>query len=1322
MKRGDRITNCVKRGMCLLLVMCLTLTGLPVQALALLTPVNVAPVASAPFEQPQPVDYERLLAPGETDTGGTPDRTDGMDGPPASVQGDTDSTATGSDAAESVSGEDTLNEGISADSVPADSAPTDVLSSDSSSDTEPASGSSESREESAASDGTTEDGSAFEDHSVSDFVRPAPGSQAAESPSDGPDGTQDDPAGQAEESASAALRLPELSGQSDPYVEAYGEPIAVTEYTRVFAVPTAAPRRAAGRSNNGSTATRRDYTTVLSPIPNTFTAADGTEQRIDNTLILQDAGVPQYRNAANDLRLSLPAAFAPGDGLTVTLGTFSIRLIPLEGRYDRPAALENAVLYNDVFPDVDVQYTAQALQIKEDIILRAPTPRGVFRYRLETGDLQARMVENTVCLFADGDSLPTFTLLTPQMHDAAGAVSHDLHLVLEETAEGCFLTLTADESWLTDPTRVYPVTIDPTVLNTKKAATSFFTVGRSYFYQGINTASAGYAYKHWAGYPDDIDTLNFNRTFLQLPNVSSLLPATGEIDTAELVLYEYDNLSPGVTRFEVHKLKQSCTFDEVNDHSTSHWYFVTGREHEYVGAFTSALGYHRVDITETVNNWHKGVEPNYGLMILASPEVYSSAQSGGALFYMSGLSPDIPPYVEIKWHEMGDVSVRYPLDDTTVELRPINATDRSGKLEFYGVLWDGVATPDSTLRYRLNTGGYSGSALPDYNYLYPSTAAFESLFPAGATKYRRRLSNWQTAAPFVNIQYNTLYTLMAQAGKNGVDGRPATSDSFLVYKVQAFDTLTKLAAHYGVDYDQLARDNRIVDGLLVENNTLFIRNPKTTQPYSPAPLTDADKTRIDTMLVGRGLHCEFGFEPVNLNTGNFYLSAEDAVVQEAAGSFALARSYNTLMADLSGSFGRGWAFTWDESLARCADGALAYRRGDGSILYFTPDGRGGFDGPAGYGLSLTRQKTGETSKDFGTPEDPDVVTVDLYTYHITETDGTVRCFDTRGLLESVTDPQGRRTSLCYDDRQHLTGITTPAGRRFAFSADDHGLVTAVTLPDGCVLQYGYNDAGDLVSFTDALGGVTRYEYDAAHRMTAWYDLNGSCMVKNTYDGKDRVIRQLDGAGNASTLAYAANSTTATDAAGHVTVYRYDDRRRTTRIEYPDGSEERFGYNADNLLAFHQDALGRRTDYTYDAAGNLLQQTRFDGASQQYTYNAQNKPVSFTDYDGQTTQYEYSAAGDLVKTVFADGSASSISYDSLHRPVRITDALGNTSRLQYADGLLTCVTDADGGSYTFAYDAMGRVISVTDPTGGVSLTQYDAAGRVAAVRDAAGSWT
>ncbi|MEI3013318.1 MAG: hypothetical protein V8T36_00325, partial [Ruthenibacterium lactatiformans] len=104
------------------------------------------------------------------------------------------------------------------------------------------------------------------------------------------------------------LRAPILREKYDPYAEKYGAPVEVSEYARVFSAPSTNLFRAARGS-----AARKEYITVISPVPNTYVDENGQEHAIDNTLVVEDKnGVPTYENAANDLTLSLPVEFAPG--------------------------------------------------------------------------------------------------------------------------------------------------------------------------------------------------------------------------------------------------------------------------------------------------------------------------------------------------------------------------------------------------------------------------------------------------------------------------------------------------------------------------------------------------------------------------------------------------------------------------------------------------------------------------------------------------------------------------------------------------------------------------------------------------------------------------------------------------------------------------------------------------------------------------------------------------------------------------------------------------------------------------------------------------
>ena len=94
---------------------------------------------------------------------------------------------------------------------------------------------------------------------------------------------------------------------------------------------------------------------------------------------------------------------------------------------------------------------------------------------------------------------------------------------------------------------------------------------------------------------------------------------------------------------------------------------------------------------------------------------------------------------------------------------------------------------------------------------------------------------------------------------------------------------------------------------------------------------------IDRALIGRGLHCEYGFEPVNLNTGNFLMEQTDAQIPEIEGSFSIERTYNSMGENHQGAFGRRWDFAFSKSLSKREDGAVLYGAGDGKTLVFTPD-------------------------------------------------------------------------------------------------------------------------------------------------------------------------------------------------------------------------------------------------------------------------------------------------------------------------------------------------------------------------------------------------
>lgn len=140
------------------------------------------------------------------------------------------------------------------------------------------------------------------------------------------------------------------------------------------------------------------------------------------------------------------------------------------------------------------------------------------------------------------------------------------------------------------------------------------------------------------------------------------------------------------------------------------------------------------------------------------------------------------------------------------------------------------------------------------------------------------------------------------AAAGGV-GRTVRSDSFILYEEGAFDLIPRIAAHYGVELDTVMADMQMQDVLTRQGNLIFIRNPQNTAPYVAGELSDYWRSVIDGLLLGRAQYCEFGFEPVNLNTGNFYMEQTDAAMPDISGDFAITRQYNSMGAGYAGSLG-----------------------------------------------------------------------------------------------------------------------------------------------------------------------------------------------------------------------------------------------------------------------------------------------------------------------------------------------------------------------------------------------------------------------------------
>ena len=881
--------------------------------------------------------------------------------------------------------------------------------------------------------------------------------------------------------SSVNLRLPETKQFSDEkeaeLTGLYGEPVEVKEHEKVYQVD------------------ETHYVTLLTSEANTYETTDGEIKPIDLTLVPKDSQsneeveVPseeQIRDENLDIvyspkdsavNVNLPANVTEKQGIQITNEEHTLELFPKEGTYGNATIQDNALLYNGVQDHMDVQYTIDKTGVKEDIILQKWNDQNIFRYTFDASGYDVECKDNQVLIREKKKEEILFVLSAPVMTDAAETESQNITVSFEQERNLGTVTLEADKEWLASAERVYPVKIDPTVTVPTESLIEVTTSTVHGTYQGTGYGYAGYITSEMTGVPGAKDIGRSRMYFAINYNFANSIPSEAKIDSASLNVYQYVNYPQTNATFACYRIKAGWNPGNLT------WDNSVGLPLEPSGANSlsgAKHGMHNFDIRETVNNWVQGLADNHGLVVMATDE----NNYGGAFYtpYSTGTAGqddftwDKRPSITINWSVPDPVDMNYHINDTTVALRSMILTDKNGKLQFQGVFADGVATPGATVNYALNDASkqYTGECYASYSYKYPNSSSFDSVFEKGTTKYKDKLGNLQTAYLFTDPEFNVLYNITGTAVKDGITGKTNKSEDFTIYKVTQYDTLPKIANYYGVPLAQIMYDNRVQDMLLVENNTLFIRNPKknATVPYNPPALDDTEKAKIDAALMGRGLHCEFGFEPINLNTGNFYLNRTDVSIPDYTGDFAIERNYNSKGASLSSVFGRGWSFDYTEQITKDKDGNLRYRRGDGSILIFTEED-GKYTAPEGYELKLERKKVKENKYDFGDGEE----SYPVYEYTITDTENNVKTFNYFGMLTKIKDEKENQTTLTYDENQNIKEIQSPSGAKYGFTTNEQGYITAIALPNGSTLSYAYDDNGNLISYTDANGAVTRYEYD-----------------------------------------------------------------------------------------------------------------------------------------------------------------------------------------------------------------------------------------------------
>ena len=283
-----------------------------------------------------------------------------------------------------------------------------------------------------------------------------------------------------------------------------------------------------------------------------------------------------------------------------------------------PDALSSSILYEDVFPGVDLRYDTFSYNVKESIILKQPMDLDEYAYSflLTLDGLDPELQEDGSILLLDDDYEVQYTIPAPYMWDAENVYSDAVFYELEETDEGWVLTVCADEDWLEEEERVYPVIIDPSVeiendkmLFTTAVETGTPTSTSGFGRPGYTTIGLHERYGQFEGYIK----------ITELP----YLPIGCFITEAKLSPGIFGNTKIAVDfRVDINKLTEEVSTAEWRGHVP--WSDRPDKEPlpmDFTIVSYNAENYMSPgswDITPAVMSWYNGSSPNYGLSLTST--------------------------------------------------------------------------------------------------------------------------------------------------------------------------------------------------------------------------------------------------------------------------------------------------------------------------------------------------------------------------------------------------------------------------------------------------------------------------------------------------------------------------------------------------------------------------------------------------------------------------------------------------------------------------------------------------------------------------------
>ncbi|MBE6579294.1 MAG: DNRLRE domain-containing protein [Ruminococcaceae bacterium] len=393
-----------------------------------------------------------------------------------------------------------------------------------------------------------------------------------------------------------------------------------------------------------------------------YAGEDGTWTDYDNTLTFSEASARDvddmagYGNTGSDLRIKLANNSNSNNLVKLTMGNYKISL-HLVGA-DKSKALEvypamedpegndidsaatlhkfsSGAIYEDILPDVDLEYIISGGTVKENIIIKDTADSYTYTFELKLQGLIPEVdSDGNILLKDETTNITQLVIPAGYMYDADGAYSDAVtYSIAHKNGKKYTLTVTADADWINADDRAFPVTVDPTL---DKGSYLTSEVDDGYVYEGNPTGSTGSHQFVLGGYSSD-SSLRRMRAFFKLNSLPAI-PKSAVIVNATLNLHQlgtgngWKDYSGSASEiiFAARKVTSSWT-ESTLTWSTQPSVDPIVLDYNVITAATAGSNF-KWDITSAAQEWYNGADNN-GIALYPITEYTGTGTYGKAGFY-----------------------------------------------------------------------------------------------------------------------------------------------------------------------------------------------------------------------------------------------------------------------------------------------------------------------------------------------------------------------------------------------------------------------------------------------------------------------------------------------------------------------------------------------------------------------------------------------------------------------------------------------------------------------------------------------------------------